>query len=136
MTFQRSGAAARRCRSSASLVSSTAFFALLSAALSLHTACKADGYELGAGTGDNGDGDGGTGNGDGGTGDGDGGTGDIDAGGGGDIDAGPTCTNGVDDDCDGEDDDCDGNFDEDIDLTSDEAHCGACDIQCVAPHSI
>jgi len=136
MTFQRSGAAARRCRSSASLVSSTAFFALLSAALSLHTACKADGYELGAGTGDSGDGDGGTGNGDGGTGGDGGGGGDIDAGGGGNIDAGPICTDGVDDDCDGEDDDCDGNFDEDIDLTSDEAHCGACDIQCVAPHSI
>lgn len=136
MTFQRSGAAARRRRSSASLVSSTAFFALLSLIVGLHTACKADGYELGGGGG-SGDGDGGTGgDGDGGTGDEDGGGGGGDDGGTGETDAGPICTDGVDDDCDGEDDDCDGEFDEDVDLTSDEANCGACGNGCVAQHAI
>jgi hypothetical protein len=138
MTFQRSGAAAGRRRSSGSPVSSTALFALLCAALSLHTtACKADGYELVGGGGDSGDGDAGTGgDGDGGTGGDDGGGGTIDAGGGGTIDAGPMCTDGVDADCDGEDDDCDGSFDEDVDLTSDEANCGECGNGCVAPHTI
>jgi len=135
MTFQRSGAAERRRRSSASLLSSTAFIALFALVLGLSTACKADGYELIGGNG-SGDGDGGTGgDGDGGTGD-DGGGGGGDDGGGGDIDAGPNCTDGVDDDCDGEDDDCDGDFDEDVDLSSDEANCGECGNGCVPLHSI
>ena len=137
MAFHSSGAAVCRRRSCAPILSSTSLLFLLVAALGLHTACKADGYELIGGGDTGGDGDAGTGgDGDAGTGgDGDGGTGNGD-GGTGDSDAGPTCTDGVDDDCDGEDDDCDGDFDEDVDLTQDEANCGACGNGCVAPHSI
>src|SRR5688572_26793296 len=133
MAFLTSGAAHRCARSGGS------FFALLlvaDAPLVIHGGCKADGYEL-VGGGDNGaDGDAGTGSdGDGGTGDDDGGSGNDDGGTGGN-DAGPTCTDGVDDDCDGVDDDCDGDFDEDVDLSQDEANCGSCGNDCVAPHSV
>ena len=32
--------------------------------------------------------------------------------------------------CDGEDNDCDGKADEETDLATDIAHCGACDVRC------
>ncbi len=65
----------------------------------------------------------------------DGGSGERDGGaseGGSDADA---CTPATET-CNGLDDDCDGQTDEDFDLRSDPAHCGACNQACVLPHAI
>ncbi len=40
------------------------------------------------------------------------------------------CVPGAMDECNEFDDDCDGRVDEDVDLTSDSRHCGACDVSC------
>ncbi len=40
------------------------------------------------------------------------------------------CVPGTVDECNGLDDDCDVLIDEDVDLTSDSRHCGACDVSC------
>ena len=46
-----------------------------------------------------------------------------------------TYKSAYDDNCDGEDDDCDGDNDEDVDLTADVNHCGACNNKCNAPNA-